>query len=212
VNSAAEDPQLLDWERQLLVRLADGDQQAFVELYRRFAPRLYSEVLMPLLGNPSAAEDALSETFRAALQKIGDYRHDQVSVFFWLRRIARNKALDMHRAAKVTGRALARFEQMVTPVVGDNPSPESLVSSKWDQPALERKVVAVLGQLTPRYRLAIELRFFEERSREECAEQLEVKLGTFDVVLLRALRAFRKHWEAAGVDSTREGVAEVARD
>ena len=213
MTSTTEDQQqLLEWERKLLDRLARGDRQAFVDLYRHFAPRLYSQVLMPVLGNRSAAEDALSETFRTALQKVGDYQHDQVSVFFWLRRIARNKALDMHRATKVTGRALARFEQMVTPVLNDNPSPETLVSLKWDRPALEGKVLEVLGRLTPRYRRAIELRFFEERSREECAEQLEVKLGTFDVVLLRALRAFRKQWEASGAGSTRQDALEAIRD
>jgi len=50
--------------------------------------------------------------------------------------------------------------------------------------------------MNPRYKRAIELRFLEERTRQECADVLEVKLGTFDVVLLRALRAFRKEWEA----------------
>ena len=53
----------------------------------------------------------------------------------------------------------------------------------------------VLQALNPRYRRAIELRFLEEHPRERCAQLMEVKLGTFDVVLLRALRAFRKNWE-----------------
>ena len=56
----------------------------------------------------------------------------------------------------------------------------------------------MLARLNPRYRRALELRFFEERSRQECAAALEVKLGTFDVLLLRALRAFRKEWDHDG--------------
>jgi RNA polymerase sigma factor (sigma-70 family) len=195
---ADEQTEKLDWERRLLSRLKGRERQAFLELYQAFAPRLYTEVLMPLLGNPSAAEDALAETFRTALVKIDSFELQSVSLFFWLRRIARNKGLDMHRAAKVTGRALSRFEQMVVPVMGSDPSPESLLGLKWDGPGLTRKVRDVLARLLPRYRQAIELRFLEERSREDCASAMNVKLGTFDVLLLRALRAFRKDWEASG--------------
>ena len=54
----------------------------------------------------------------------------------------------------------------------------------------------MLEAINPRYRRAIELRFLEDKSREECAGAMEVKLGTFDVLLLRALRAFRKEWDA----------------
>jgi DNA-directed RNA polymerase specialized sigma24 family protein len=52
----------------------------------------------------------------------------------------------------------------------------------------------VLASVNPRYRRAIELRFLDDRSREDCARLMEVKLGTFDVLLLRALRAFRQQW------------------
>jgi DNA-directed RNA polymerase specialized sigma24 family protein len=52
----------------------------------------------------------------------------------------------------------------------------------------------VLAGMNPRYARAIRLRFFDELSREVCAEALEVTVATFDVVLLRALRAFKKTW------------------
>ena len=44
---------------------------------------------------------------------------------------------------------------------------------------------------------AYETQFVEEqRSREECAERLGVRVGTLDVVLYRAVRAFRATWVA----------------
>lgn len=58
-------------------------------------------------------------------------------------------------------------------------------------------IARVLESINPRYRRAIELRFLEEQPREACATALGVTLGTFDVVLLRALRAFRAQWSAA---------------
>jgi RNA polymerase sigma-70 factor (ECF subfamily) len=51
-----------------------------------------------------------------------------------------------------------------------------------------------MGQLQERYRQAIELRLVQELSREECAKRLGVTIGTFDVLLFRAVRAFRKHF------------------
>ncbi|MCB9624549.1 MAG: hypothetical protein H6723_14645 [Sandaracinus sp.] len=64
-----------------------------------------------------------------------------------------------------------------------------------------------LDALNPRYRQAIELRFFDERERQDCADLLEVKLGTFDVLILRALRAFRKEWER-GTERTSQPMLE----
>jgi DNA-directed RNA polymerase specialized sigma24 family protein len=34
----------------------------------------------------------------------------------------------------------------------------------------------------------------QELPREECARRLGVTIGTFDVLLFRAVRAFRKHF------------------
>ena len=51
-----------------------------------------------------------------------------------------------------------------------------------------------MQQLQDRYRTAIELRLIQELSREECAKRLGVTIGTFDVLLFRAVRAFRKHF------------------
>jgi RNA polymerase sigma-70 factor (ECF subfamily) len=70
-------------------------------------------------------------------------------------------------------------------------------------------VQSTLGQINARYREAISLRFLEDQSREACAARLGVKVGTFDVLLLRALRAFRKRWEELPVDSSRTAELEA---
>ncbi len=46
--------------------------------------------------------------------------------------------------------------------------------------------------MNDRYAAALRLRLLEDRTREECAELLEVKVGTFDVLLHRACKAFKK--------------------
>ena len=185
-------------ERALLGRARKGDRAAVAELYRAFAPRLYRTVLMPRLGNPQAAEDALSETFRTALEKLEQFDDTGVSIYFWLSRIAVNKATDMHRVKARTKRALTSFEDLLAPLRGSAPRPEKELVEAERSAQLEDAVATVLARINPRYARAIELRFLEDKSRPDCAEAMDVKLGTFDVLLLRALRAFRKEWDALG--------------
>lgn len=183
-------------ERELLERMREGDQRAISEIYRAFAPRLFSTVLMPKLGNRQAAEDALSETFRVGIEKLHQFDAKGTSLYFWLARIAANKATDMHRVKARTRRALASFEELLAPLRPSAPRPEKELAKKERDAMLKEYVQMTLSRINPRYARAIELRFFEDRSREACADLMEVKLGTFDVVLLRALRAFRKEWDA----------------
>lgn len=185
----------LGWERARLAAARRGDREALADLYRAFAPRLYSQVLMPKLGNRQAAEDALSETFRTFIERIHDVESDDRSIFQWLARVAGNKATDMHRVKARTHRALTNFEGLVAPL-REHGNPEGAVEDDDIRGQLKKHVARVLEGLNPRYRRAVELRFLQEKSREECASVMEVNVGTFDVLLLRALRAFHRDWHA----------------
>jgi RNA polymerase sigma-70 factor (ECF subfamily) len=184
----------LRWEKRCIARARRGDREAFGELYEAFADPLYARVLMPRLGDRQAADDALAETFRTALERLDRFKERGVSIWYWLARIAANKATDMHRVKSRTGRVLANFEGLLSPLRSGPPDPGSETQRRDDRARIRAQVKAVLERINPRYRRAIELRFFEERERRECAEKMDVKLGTFDVVMLRALRAFRKEW------------------
>jgi RNA polymerase sigma factor (sigma-70 family) len=182
------------WEARVVQRAQSGEREALSALYRVFAPELYRRVLLPRLGNVAAAEDALSETFRAAFDQLGNYERRERGIWPWLARIATNKALDQFRSRASGKRALVRFESLCGPLA-DSSAPASSVERKRQLEDLRGRIDRVFEGLRPRYRRAIELRFFDERSREECAQELEVKLGTFDVLLLRALKAFRAAWQ-----------------
>ncbi len=195
MESPWNDPDNLAWERRQIAAARKGDRKAFAELYRRYAPELFRRVLMPRLGNRQAAEDALSETFRTFLERIDRYEDQGKSVWYWLARIAVNKATDMHRVKGRTQRALVSFKSLLDPLRKGPERPDEEAFSDVETERLGRAVKETMERLNPRYRRAIELRFLEDRPRQECADELEVKLGTFDVLILRALRAFRKEWE-----------------
>ncbi|MBS2032857.1 MAG: sigma-70 family RNA polymerase sigma factor [Deltaproteobacteria bacterium] len=182
------------WESEQLARARKGDMRAWGELYDALAPPLFSQVLLPRLGVRAAAEEALSETFRVALERLRDF-DGRVSLFFWLARIAMNQANDVHRERARTGKALAGYANLLGPLQDPPKDPLDQLEHQRELAKLRARIDGVLAAINPRYRQAIELRLLQDRTRQECAAALECTVPTFDVVLLRSLRAFRAEWE-----------------
>ena len=199
------DPVWLEEERRCLGALRRGDRAAFDRLYQVLAPPLYARVLLPRLGDAQAAEDVLAETFQIAIERLDGYADRGGSIWSWLVAIAANRALDLHRERARDGRALAGFQALLGPLLADAEAPHD---EALDQVKVREAVAAALARINPRYRRALELRFFEDQERDRCAAALEVKVGTFDVLLLRALRAFRAAW----LDSAPPELGAPARD
>ena len=176
-------------ERSVIQRLKEGDRQAFATLYGWYGDPIFRQAILPRLPNRELAEDCLRDTFRTALEKIEMFRVEDRSIFFWLRRIAVNKAIDTHRRYKRDHRLVeAVREQPVDPTVQHPPRPDR----KVEVDDTRRQVDASLEKMNPRYALALRLRLIEDKEREECAEKLGVTVGNFDVILHRACKAFRK--------------------
>ena len=182
-------------EVALLAAAQQGDSHAFSEIYQKYAARLYRQILYPRLGQRAAAEDALSETFRSVLNNIEKFEDRGKGLWPWLARIAVNKANDQHRKKARSRAALANFQNLMTPLMATSESPSAVLESDEDGRVLKIRIDSVLNAINPRYRQAITLRLIEDRSREQCAQLMQVKIGTFDVLLLRALRAFRARWQ-----------------
>ncbi len=189
-----QDSAWLRRERKLLKRVRRGDRQAFGELYGVMAPALYRRVILCRVGQADVAEDVLAETFVTALRRIEDFQVQGKSVFSWLARIAVNKAMDVHRRRARGRRAQERLKNQAEPSTSEGSEAQALLIQRDDNQRQRERLAEVLAQLNPRYRKAIEMRFLKNMPREDCAEYLQVKLGTFDVLLHRALRSMQKAW------------------
>ena len=179
----------LEEERAVIERLKKGDRAAFATLYGWYGESIYRQAVLPRLPNRELAEDCLRETFRTALEKVESFRIENRSIFFWLRRIAVNKAIDIHRRHK--------RDQALAEAVNAEPTTDLSHQPPRPDRGLEvadakRQVDESLTKLNPRYAQALRLRLIEDQTREECAEQLGVTVGNFDVILHRACKAFRK--------------------
>lgn len=181
-------------EQRQVEEAQQGNLDAMRPILERYAQPLYGTVILPRLGDPASAEEVLRDTLATAVEKIRRFTWQGKSIYPWLRQIAINKVFDVHRQTK-RSRRLADAMAHELPRESD-PASHADAQLMADQ---ERRVHAAridetMALLAERYRLAIELRLVQELPREDCARQLGVTIGTFDVLLFRAVRAFRKHF------------------
>ncbi|HEY0251211.1 MAG TPA: RNA polymerase sigma factor, partial [Kofleriaceae bacterium] len=148
----------------------------------------------PRLGDAASAEEVLRDTLATAVEKIGRFTWQGKSIYPWLRQIAINKVFDVHRQSKRSRRLAEAMRHELDDATDPASHADALMMADQERRAHREKIDGCMGQLADRYRLAIELRLVQELSREDCAKRLNITIGTFDVLLFRAVRAFRKHF------------------
>jgi RNA polymerase sigma-70 factor (ECF subfamily) len=180
----------LDRERQAVVRAQAGELSALEPVLAAHAEALLA-IVLTRVGDRALAEDIIREVMTTALEKIGAFTWQGRSLLFWLRQIALHKVIDVHRQR---GRSARLVEALRVEVEASAPPPaadDALIADEDRRRVLGRMELA-LAELPPRYADAIRLRLMEDRPRDACAAALAVTLGNFDVILFRAVRAFRK--------------------
>jgi RNA polymerase sigma factor (sigma-70 family) len=162
------------------------DQNAFAKLMSRYKDSIFFMVLK-MIHNRDDAEDITMEAFSKAFNSIEKY--DQRYAFStWLFRIATNTCIDFIRKKRLDTTSIDKtFENDKGDEIG--------IDYKSDAPTPEEKMIkgqravsvrGSLSKLDAKYRQLIELRYYEELSYEEIAEQLDLPLGTVKAQLFRA--------------------------
>ena len=191
----------LEHEQRLIEEAQQGNLDAMRPILERYAQPLYGTVILPRLGDAASAEEVLRDTLATAVEKIKRFTWQGKSIYPWLRQIAINKVFDVHRQSK-RSRKLADAMAHEIPVESDPTThADAQLMADEERRAHRERIDETMGLLQERYRQAIELRLIQELSREECAKRLGVTIGTFDVLLFRAVRAFRKHFGSSPGDN-----------
>ncbi len=182
------------WEAELVLEAQKGSRSAQETLYRTFARPLYETVIRPRLRDEKGAEDVLADTFEAVLTKLDSYKNEGQGFWAWLCTVAIHKVYDLQRKTGRQARVEDVSETASEAVVLALRVGPDVVSGGIERAEIRTRVERCLVAVNPRYAHVIRLRFFEERERVDCAEALAVSVATFDVLLLRAVRAFRDKW------------------
>ncbi len=183
-------------EQDCISRAQAGDLAALAPVLTAHAKLLYATVVLPRLGNAMLAHDIVRETLATAVEKIATFQWQGKSSYPWLRQIAVNKIFDLHRHNQRSKRLADALATQTATTTDADDSPTAMLIADQERRQNRARIDAALAQLADRYRRAIELRLIHELSRDACAKQLGVSVTTFDVLLFRAVRAFRKQFGA----------------
>jgi RNA polymerase sigma-70 factor (ECF subfamily) len=166
--------------------LDKGNQKAYAELMNRYRDSVYF-MLLKMINNKDDADDLTIEAFGKAFKRLSQYT-PTYAFSTWLFKIASNNCIDFIRKKKMVTFSIDRtFEndeggdmRMDIKAEGLNPEEHIIKKQKIKQ------MRDIVETLKPRYRILVEMRYFDELSYEEIAEKLELPLGTVKAQLFRA--------------------------
>jgi RNA polymerase sigma-70 factor, ECF subfamily len=158
------------YDYHLARRIADGDMQAFEELYGRYHRRVYT-LCLRMTNSVPESEDLTQEIFIHIYHKISGFRGES-TMMTWLHRVTVNQVLMRFR------KNAWRLDRATV----DGESPEPVVKTRVypshvlavDRIALDRAI----AQLSPGYRAVFILHDVEGYEHSEIARLRGISTGT----------------------------------
>jgi RNA polymerase sigma-70 factor (ECF subfamily) len=172
-------------EKQLVARLAQGDQEALSQLYDRYASMLLA-LAIRVVGGHAEGEEVVQEVLMQAWRQAERYNPERSSVSTWLVMMTRSRAIDRIRSRKVMDRTLVAAQREATRV---NESPEGARNVLHQERA--NRLREELSQLPDEQRQVLELAFFSGMTQREIAAERDIPLGTVQTRTLLAMKKLR---------------------
>lgn len=176
VDAPAQDAR--DWSREMSAVAASQDRDGFMRIYDHFMPRLC--LYLRGLGSPEAvAEELAQEALLRLWQRAAMYDPQQGAVSTWLFRIGRNLHIDRIRREPgwvqvLEEAAPASDEELARPFTSAEDYAEHVHLQRRieDLPAVQARLMR--------------MSYFEAKSHQEIADELQMPLGTVKSHLRRA--------------------------
>jgi RNA polymerase sigma-70 factor (ECF subfamily) len=165
-------------------RAQAGNVDAFEQLYREHAGRIYALCLRLKAGDVSDATELMQDVFIKAWRRLETFRGD-CAFGSWLHRLAVNTMLENARGDR---RRVARVLPMEDTSGLETAARATGVELKMD-------MEDAIASLPKGARLAFVLHDVEGYQHQEIAEQLGVSVGTIKAQLHRARRLLRERLE-----------------
>lgn len=166
---------------QIIIEKAKSDSQsAYTDLLNIYWGDLY-RFLISKCHNDCEAEDLTIKTFSKAFEKLEQY-NPKYSFKNWLLTIASNLHIDHIRSHKKSLAEVTIEQEQIGIIADISPTAEDILIQEQHLATL----LKMIKQLKPNYREVINLRYFQEYSYKEIAEELDESLSSVKVKLLRA--------------------------
>jgi RNA polymerase sigma-70 factor (ECF subfamily) len=173
---------------RLVELVRQKDLAAFEALMRRHNRRLF-RVTRSVLGDASAAEDAVQETYLRAFTRLDTYRPEG-KFGAWLTRVALNEALMIRR--RIRSDTVSLEEAGVESIAAEERDAELPTADQYVEAAHARALLEhAIDALPENFRMVFVLRVVEGLDVRETSECLEINPTTVRTRLFRAQRQLR---------------------
>ena len=173
-------------EKEIILRLIQGDEQAFEKIYRLYSNRLYGK-LLKLLKSVPQTEEILQDVFL----KVWEYRASidpEKSFRAFLFKIAENKAFDFFRKAALH----KAFEtELIALSTSNHTMLEELIADEERSVLLEKAI----NNLPPQRQQVFRLCKLERKSYTEVSQLLGISLSTISDHIVKATKSIRTQLE-----------------
>lgn len=179
-------------EREVILKITQGDENAFRELYNHFSERVYNTALS-VLQQETEAEDITQEVFILIFKSINSFKFES-SLQTWIYKITVNRCYDQLKKHK-TAKRFAFFTSLF------NQNNElAHDKSHFEHPGvlLEQKEHAkvlfmALDKIPSQQKIAFTLVKIEGLSYKQAAEVMNTSSGALESLLSRANKNLRTY-------------------
>lgn len=168
---------------EAIAKAKQNNQIAFNFLLDTYWNEVFS-FLIRRTKNENDAEDITIQTFSKAFDRISTY-DEKFTFKTWLITIGKNIHIDLERKKNksvLQSKIIVVDKEHAQTIIDESPSPEDELIRHQNL----AKLLQDIKLLKPHYQEVINLRFFQELSYNEIAEQLNEPINNVKVKLLRA--------------------------
>ena len=186
---------------QVIEACQQGDRAAFQLLFETYKDKVFSIAVYSSGGDRAVADDVTQQIFLKLFTAIRQFRGDS-EFTTWLYRLVVNACLDERRRRK-------RLLPLGETVAMRNPSDKKPQEKQYARREVSEAVQAAIGELKPKFRLPILLKYIEGLSYEEIATVMGCSKGTVASRLNRGHSQLAKR--LAHLNNPSRGASEVLR-
>lgn len=171
-------------EKEFIVRLRLGEEQAFKLLVEKYQDRVYYSVLN-ILQDASESEDTAQETFIQVFESIKNFKEESC-LATWIYRIAVRKALEKIRKQK-------NWQRLHSIVPWWMPNEAKSIDAAYLNPGINSEhkekatiILKAISELPNNQRVAFTLIRVQGMKHEEASEIMQLSIKAIESLLSRA--------------------------
>jgi RNA polymerase sigma-70 factor (ECF subfamily) len=176
--------------KSLVERIISGEEQAVVEFYKLYSPRIL-HYLVVRLPRAEDAEDILNDVFLDAIDSLSILKKD-INLQAWLYKIAHHKTVDYYRKRKIKSLLLSQIPYLEI-IDSEVHQPEFIL----EKDKIRDKIESAFKSLPDLYRKVLRLRYEEKIPVKEIAVIIEMSFKATESLIFRARKSFQLAYERA---------------